>query len=60
LQQDVQGLLAVSLDREKIAKISGDQLAGVNRSALRAYDACQAGDALEAMELFDRLHMKLF
>jgi len=48
------------LDREKFAKISGDQLAGISRSALRAYDACQAGDELEAKELFDRLHMKLF
>jgi len=49
-----------NLDREKFAKISGHQLAGVSRSALRAYDACQAGDAQEAKELFDRLHMKLF
>ena len=48
------------LDREKFAKISGDQLAGISRSALRAYYACQAGDELEAKELFDRLHMKLF
>jgi hypothetical protein len=48
------------LDRERFAKLSGDQLAGVSRSALRAYDACQAGDELEAKEMFDRLHMKLF
>jgi hypothetical protein len=48
------------LDREKFAKLSADQLAGVSRSALRAYDACQAGDELEAKEMFDRLHMKLF
>ena len=48
------------VDREKFAKLSGEQLAGVSRSALRAYDACQAGDQLEAKEMFDRLHMKLF
>jgi hypothetical protein len=48
------------LDREKFAKLPGDQLAGVSRSALRAYDACQAGDELEAKEMFDRLGMKLF
>jgi hypothetical protein len=48
------------LDREKFAKLSAEQLAGVSRSALRAYDACQAGDELEAKEMFDRLHMKLF
>ena len=30
------------LEREKYAKISPEQLAGVSRMALRAYDACQA------------------
>jgi hypothetical protein len=48
------------MDREKFAKISAEQLAGVSRMALRAYDACQAGDELEAKALFDRLQMKLF
>ena len=48
------------LDREKFAKIPAAQLAGVSRLALRAYDACQAGDALEAKELFDRLKMTLY
>jgi hypothetical protein len=48
------------LDREKFAKLSGDQLAAVSRWALRAYDNCQAGDAVEAKEMFDRLHMTLF
>jgi hypothetical protein len=43
------------LDREKYAKISAEQLAGVSRLALRAYDACQAGDELDAKALFDRL-----
>jgi hypothetical protein len=48
------------LDREKFAKIFGDKLAGISRSVLRAYDTCQAGDAVEAKEMFDRLHMTLF
>ena len=48
------------LDREKSANISGDQLAGITRLAVRAYDACQAGDEFEAKELFDRLRVKLF
>ena len=42
-------------DKEKYAKISAEQLAGVSRMALRAYDACQAGDDLDAKALFDRL-----
>jgi hypothetical protein len=48
------------LDREKFAKLSGDQLAAVSRWGLRAYDNCQAGDEAEAQEMFDRLHMTLF
>jgi hypothetical protein len=48
------------LDREKLANISGDQLASVSRLAVRAYDVCQAGDEIEAKELFDRLGVKLF
>ena len=43
------------LDRERYTKITPEQLAGVSRMALRAYDACQAGDELEAKELFERL-----
>jgi hypothetical protein len=43
------------LEREKYAKISPEQLAGVSRLALRAYDACQAGDELDAKALFERL-----
>ena len=42
-------------DREKYAKISAEQLSGVSRMALRAYDACQAGDELDAKALFERL-----
>ena len=48
------------LDREKFAKISAEQLAGVSRMALRAYDACQAGDEQDAKALFDRLSKMSF
>ena len=47
-------------DREKFAKIPAEQLAGVSRLALRAYDACQAGDDLDAKALFDRLNKMSF
>ena len=47
-------------DREKYAKISAEQLAGVSRMALRAYDACQAGDEQDARALFDRLERMKF
>ena len=47
-------------DREKYAKISAEQLAGVSRMALRAYDACQAGDEQDAKALFDRLSKMTF
>jgi opacity protein-like surface antigen len=47
-------------DREKYAKISAEQLAGVSRLALRAYDACQAGDEQDARSLFDRLNRMQF
>lgn len=35
--------------------MGGDQLANVHRLALRAYDACQAGDEFNARQLFDDL-----
>jgi hypothetical protein len=44
-----------NLDREKYDRISAEQLAAVSRMALRAYDACQAGDEQDAKSLFDRL-----
>jgi len=47
-------------DRERFAKIPAEQLAGVSRLALRAYDACQAGDDLDAKALFDRLNKMSF
>ncbi len=43
------------IDRERYAKIAPEQLAGISRMALRAYDACQAGDEADARELFERL-----
>jgi len=43
------------LEDEKVTGISAEHLAGVSRMALRAYDACQAGDALDANALFNRL-----
>jgi len=48
------------LDREKFAKLSAEELAGVSRMALRAYDACQAGDEQDAAQLFDRLNRMHF
>jgi len=47
-------------DREKFAKVSAEQLAGVSRLALRAYDACQAGDEQDAKALFERLSKMTF
>jgi hypothetical protein len=48
------------IEREKYAKITPEQLAGVSRMALRAYDACQAGDELDAKALFDKLDKMKF
>ena len=45
---------------ERYAKISAEQLAGVSRMALRAYDACQAGDELDAKALFEKLDKMKF
>ena len=40
--------------RDKFAKFSGEQLATLSRMTIRAYDACQAGDELNARALFER------
>jgi anti-sigma-K factor RskA len=48
------------LDGETYARIPAEQLAGVSRMALRAYDACQAGDQLDAASLFGRLERMNF
>lgn len=50
----------LQFDRQKLARISADQLAAVSRMALRAHDACQAGDAQDAKALFDKLHRMHF
>jgi hypothetical protein len=47
-------------DAQKYANISAEQLAGVSRMALRAYDACQAGDEQDAKSLFERLGRSQF
>jgi hypothetical protein len=46
-------------DPGKYARISPEQLAGISRLALRAYDACQAGDEQDAGSLFVRLQRVL-
>ena len=47
-------------DPETYARISPEQLAGLSRMALRAYDACEAGDEQDAKALFDRLQRMNF
>ena len=49
-----------SFDRQKVARMPAEQLAGVSRMALRAYDACEAGDEQDAKALFDRLSRMTF
>ena len=49
-----------NFDRQKYAKISAEQLAGLSRMALRAYDACEAGDEQDATSLFERLQRMPF
>ena len=49
-----------SFDRQKVARMPAEQLAGVSRMALRAYDACEAGDEQDAKALFDRLNKMSF
>jgi anti-sigma-K factor RskA len=48
------------LENDNYARISAEQLAGVSRMALRAYDACQAGDEQDAKALFKRLDLIRF
>ena len=45
---------------ESMRRMSAEQLAGVSRMALRAYDACEAGDEQDAKSLFDRLQRMSF
>ena len=48
-----------SFERGKYASISAEHLAGVSRMALRAYDACQAGDEQDAKALYYRLRSQV-
>jgi anti-sigma-K factor RskA len=50
----------VKRDPQAYARLSPEQLAGVSRMALRAYDACEAGDEQDAKALFDRLQRMNF
>jgi hypothetical protein len=42
-------------DPQSFARTSAEQLAGISRMVLRAYDACQAGDEQDARSLLARL-----
>jgi hypothetical protein len=48
-----------SFERGMYASISAEHLAGVSRMALRAYDACQAGDEQDAKALYYRLRSQV-
>ena len=41
------------------AKQTGEDIAGASRAALRAYDACQAGDEQFAKDLFAKIGERL-
>jgi hypothetical protein len=41
------------------AKMTGEQLANVHRTSLRAYDACMAGDEQWAKAAFDKIGQQL-
>lgn len=46
------------LERKRFAMLPAEQLAGISRMALDAYDACQAGDEHEAKSLFARIALR--
>jgi hypothetical protein len=50
----------VKFSRERLANIPAEQVAGVSRLTLRAYDACQAGDDADSNALFHRLQRMRF
>jgi hypothetical protein len=50
----------VKFSRERFANIPAEQVAGVSRMTLRAYDACQAGDDVDSNALFHRLQRTRF
>ena len=41
------------------AKLTGEQTANIHRSALRAFDACMAGDEQFSKELFAKIGQQL-
>ena len=45
----------LSRDSQSYARVHPERLAGISRMALRAYDACQAGDEQDAKALLARL-----
>ena len=45
----------LSRDSQTYTRIEPERLAGISRMALRAYDACQAGDEQDAKSLLARL-----
>ena len=55
LRQGLEGRLGGDRPGRDLGKISPEQLSGVNRMALRAYDVCHAGDEVDARELFARI-----
>ena len=44
-----------NFDRSKFANMSAEQIAGLHRTALRAYDNCQAGDEKGAQAIYAKL-----
>jgi len=45
--------------KEKAPNLSAEKVAETHRTALRAYDACNAGDELYAETLFDGLEREI-
>ena len=57
-KMDCHGLYKSAVEKfhkEKVAQLTGDRIAEANRIALRAYDACSAGDEVNARTFFDQL-----
>lgn len=57
-KMDCAGLYKSALEKfhkEKAASLPADKIANANRIALRAYDACSAGDEFNATKFFQQL-----
>jgi len=52
-------LFLVHFHKEKAPNLSAEKVAETHRTALRAYDACNAGDELYAETLFDGLEREI-